>query len=325
MPTISVIYPVMPTNVGTVAPFARLAETTSSRRLWLGQSLMIETHHVFAALTGMGFDLSYGTAVAIMPLRHPLTAAINARSVAALSGQPFIAGIGPGAAALQERMLGAPYPAPVTQTRRYVTMLRTLADGKLATEPEGPWASDGLELPDLDTPPVEIGLGVLREPMAKLAGRIADWAITWLTPAHFIRDRLAPAIQEASRKENRPAPRIASVVHCAVARPERDLGQTAFHAASNHLAAPHYTNMLNQAGVPVDPNQPRVGADLLVEHGVVATGTPDAIADRIATYHAAGVDEVIVSTGGVHIGEGAGAALRDLSAILTALNERGIR
>ncbi|MEU7279178.1 LLM class flavin-dependent oxidoreductase [Streptomyces sp. NPDC045431] len=325
MPTISVIYPVMPTDIGTVAPFARLAETTSSRRLWLGQSLMIETHHVFAALTGMGFDLGYGTAVAIMPLRHPLTAAINARSVAALSGQPFIAGIGPGAAALQTRMFGAPYQAPVTQTRRYVTMLRTLAEGKTATEPEGPWASDGLELPDLEAPPVEIGLGVLREPMARLAGRIADWAITWLTPADYIRERLVPAMQKAARQEGRAAPRIASVVHCAVTRPGRDLGRTAFHAARNHLAAPHYTDMLNQAGVPVDPDQPRAGADLLVEHGVVATGTPDEIAARLAAYHAAGVDEIIVSTGGVHIGEGPGAALRDLSAILTALAERGIR
>ncbi|MFE1057042.1 LLM class flavin-dependent oxidoreductase [Streptomyces rochei] len=323
--TISIIYPVMPTDVGTVAPFARLAETTSSRRLWLGQSLMVETHHVFAALTGMGFDLRYGTAVAIMPLRHPLTAAINARSVAALSGQPFVAGIGPGAAALQTRMFGAPYQAPVTQTRRYVSMMRSLTEGKLATEAEGPWATDGLELPELDAPSVEIGLGVLREPMARLAGRIADWAITWLTPANYIRERLAPAIQEAARQEGRPAPRTASVVHCAVTRPHRDLGQTAFHAARNHLAAPHYTNMLNQAGVPVDPDQPRRGADLLIKHGVVATGTPDEIAARLASYYDAGVDEVVVSTGGVHIGEGPGAALRDLSDILTALNERGIR
>lgn len=323
--TISVIYPVMPTDAGTVAPFARLAETTSSRRLWLGQSLMVETHHVFAALTGMGFDLGYGTAVAIMPLRHPLTAAINARSVAALSGRSFVAGIGPGAAPLQSRVLGAPYQAPVTQTRRYVTMMRSLTEGKLATEAEGPWATEGLELPDLEAPPVEIGLGVLREPMARLAGRVADWAITWLTPAAYIQERLAPAMRETAREAGRPAPRVASVVHCAVDRPRRDLGLTAFHAARNHLGAQHYTTMLNQAGVPVDPEQPRQGADLLVEHGVVATGTPDAIAARLASYYEAGVDEIILSTGGVHIGEGPGAALRDLSDILVALNERGVR
>jgi len=325
MPTISVIYSIMPTDIGSVASFARLAETTSSHRLWLGQSLAIETHHVFAALAGMGFDLGYGTAVTVMPLRHPLTAAVNARSVAALSGQPFIAGIGPGAAALQKSMLGATYRAPVTATRRYVTMVRTLTEGKIAVEPEGPWPSEGIELPAMEAPSVEIGLGVLREPMARLAGETADWAITWLTPTTFIRDRIAPAMRAAALQAHRPSPRIAAVVHCAVDRPGRDLTHVAFQAARNHLSAPHYTDMLNQAGVPVDAAEPRAGAALLVEHGVVATGTPDDIARKIARYHDAGVDEVIINTGGVHIAEGPGAALRDLSAILTALRERGIQ
>ncbi|MBM7167706.1 LLM class flavin-dependent oxidoreductase [Streptomyces sp. G44] len=325
MPTFSLIYSIMPTDIGSVAAFARLAENTSSNRLWLGQSLNIETHHVFAALTGMGFDIGYGTAVTVMPLRHPLTAAINARSIAGLSGQSFITGIGPGAAALQRNMLGAPYRKPVTATRQYVTMVRTLAEGKIAVEPEGPWAAQGLELPDMDTPPVEIGLGVLREPMAKLAGQVADWAITWLTPHNFIRDRIIPAMAAAAEQAQRPVPRVASVVHCAVDRPHRDLTEIAFHAARNHLGAPHYTDMLQQAGVPVDAAHPRAGADLLVEHGVMVTGTPEDIATKLLAYHEAGTEEIIINLGGVHIAEGPGAALRDLTAIFSALNERGLR
>ncbi|MEU2856459.1 LLM class flavin-dependent oxidoreductase [Streptomyces syringium] len=323
MPTISVIYSTMPSEIGTVASYARLAETTSSRRLWIGQTLTIETHQLFAALIGMGFDIGFGSAVTVMPLRHPLTAALNARSIAALSGRSYIAGIGPAAVVLQRRMLGEPYRAPIATTHRYITMMRTLIDGGTATEAEGPWATDGLELPAMDIPPVEIGLGVLRESMAKLAGRRAEWAITWLTPSTYIRDRLAPALSSSAADANRPTPRIAAVVHCAVQRPGRDLAHVAHKAAGAHLTTPHYTDMLNRAGIPVDPDDPHTGASLLVKHGVMATGTPDEIAATLGEYHAAGVDEVIVNVGGVHLAEGPGSALRDLSAILTALGKRG--
>ncbi|POX38801.1 5,10-methylene tetrahydromethanopterin reductase [Streptomyces sp. Ru73] len=322
MTTISVMYPVMPTDIGDVLPYARVAETTSARRLWLGQSFGIETHAVFAALTGMGLDLGYGTAVTLMPLRHPLTAAVNARSIAALSGHPYVAGIGPGAAAFQKRANGHAYEKPVTAARHYLRMLRTLADGKEATDDDGPWPTEGLQLPPLDAPPVEIGLGVLREPMARLAGEGADRAITWLTPLDYLRERLAPAMQESARKTGRNTPRIVSVVHCAVARPRRDLQQVALKAVGAHLRSPHYSNMLNQAGIPVDPADPSTAAQMIVKHNLYATGTPDEIADTIASYHRAGVDEVALNVCGVHLHEGRGAALRDLTAITTALGRR---
>lgn len=323
MPTISVLYPIQPSEIGTVIPYARVAEACSGQRLWCGQSLNVETHHVFAALAGMGLGVGFGSSVTLMPLRHPMTAAACARSIAALSGRTYIAGIGPAATSMQQRMLGAPYPSPVAATRRYATMMRTLLDGGTADEPDGPWPTEGLALPPMPTPRVEIGLGVLRAPMAKLAGQVADWAITWLTPHTYIRDRIAPAITAAAAHAHRDVPRVAAVVHCAVNRPDRDLTGIAFSSAGRHLSAPHYSDMLNQAGVPVDPADPHTGAALLVQHGVVATGTPEEIAATFDDYHAAGVEEVIINVGGVHMAEGPGAALRDLSAIVRAVEDRG--
>jgi alkanesulfonate monooxygenase SsuD/methylene tetrahydromethanopterin reductase-like flavin-dependent oxidoreductase (luciferase family) len=80
--------------------------------------------------------------------------------------------------------------------------------------------------------------------------------------------------------------------------------------------------MLQQAGIPADPGDPDKGARLLVEHRVLTHGTPEAIADQLKAYHAAGVDEVIVNVGGVHLAEGAGSALSDLTAILNAVEDR---
>ncbi|MFB7620209.1 LLM class flavin-dependent oxidoreductase [Kitasatospora sp. NPDC056181] len=322
MSKISVMYPVMPTDIGDVLPYARIAESTSGRRLWLGQSLAIETHAVFAALAGMGLDLGYGTAVTLMPLRHPMTAAVNGRSIASLSGYPYVAGIGPGAAVFQKHTNGRPYDKPVTAARHYIRMMRTLADGGEARDPDGPWPTESLRLPSMDTPPVEIGLGVLREPMARLAGEGADRAITWLTPLGYIRERLAPAMEEAAAKAGRPTPRIVSIVHCAVDRPQRDLQQVALKAVGAHLGSPHYSDMLNQAGIPVDPDDTPAAAKMIIEHNLFATGTPDEIAATIASYHDAGIDEVAISVCGLHLHEGRGAALRDLTAITAALARR---
>lgn len=318
MPSISIMYPTMPSRIESVVPYARLAEHSSGRRLWLGQSLCVETHAVFAALTGRGLDIGFGSDVALMPMRHPLTAAVDARSVAALSGRTYIAGIGPGDTEIQRRMLGSVYERPVSATRHYIRMMRTLLDGGTVEETEGPWATEGLRLPPMKNAPVEIGLGVLREPMARLAGEAADWAITWLTPVDYLSGRLMPAMAFAARAAQRPAPRVAALVHCAVARPDRDLARVCLSAVQGHLSAPHYTDMLNRAGVPVDRRDPRTGAELLVRHGVMATGTAQDIAAALGAYHAAGVDEVIISVGGVQVAEGTRAALRDLADILQA-------
>jgi alkanesulfonate monooxygenase SsuD/methylene tetrahydromethanopterin reductase-like flavin-dependent oxidoreductase (luciferase family) len=314
---IGIIFPLQPTDIGSVLPYARIAATTGSR-LWCGQSLNIETHAVFAALAGTGLDLEFGSSVTLMPLRHPYAAALAARSMAALSGNSYIAGVGPAATNMQQAVLGTRYRTPIAATERYVTMMREFLSGNAVRHSDGEWPTGGLALPALDTPPVDIGLGVLRPAMAALAGRVADHAITWLTPRTFVQDNLLPTMQTAAAAVDRPTPKISAVVHCAVRRPGRDLHRIAMLCSSNHLMAPHYTTMLRQAGIPVDPADPTAGASSLLEHGVIATGSADEIMAEIRNYQLGGVDEVIVNLCGVHLAEGPGAALSDLAAILAA-------
>ncbi|GAA2821077.1 hypothetical protein [Nonomuraea rubra] len=114
-------------------------------------------------------------------------------------------------------------------------------------------------------------------------------------------------------------PRIVTVVHAAVTRPGRDPAHLAHLAAGAHLQAAHYTGMLRTAGIDVDPSDPRGGARALVSSGLFVTGSPDEIAGRLAAYHAAGVDEVVVNTAGVWLAEGPRAAVRDAEEILTCL------
>lgn len=312
------MFPLQPTDIGTVMMYGRMAEQTRSQRLWCGQSLAIETHQVFAALAGRGLGLEFGSAVALTPLAHPATAAVRAQTVAALSGARYIAGFGPGAVAFQRAALGEPYASPLGAMEQYLRIVRGVIDGTVGDVGKGPWHWDGIELPQWELPFVELGVGVLRTGMARLAGRLADWAITWLTPTAYLRGTLSSVIAEAAADAGRPAPRIATIVPCAIDRPTRDMAEIAFRATGTHLRFPHYTGMLGQAGVDVDVSDPRAGAQALLDNGVFLTGSAIDIAAGIKRYHDAGVSDVILSVGGVHMTEGAGAALADLSAILAA-------
>ncbi|MGW2596296.1 F420-dependent peptide dehydroalanine reductase LxmJ [Streptomyces klenkii] len=318
--TPAVLYPLQPDHPELVAPFAGLVQRSGARRLWLCQSFKAEPHQVLAHLSGAGYDVPVGTSVSVMPLRHPYEAALQARSLALLTGQPVVAGYGIGTPDFVAALTGEPYKSPRTAVRDYLTSVRDLLDGK-AVDHAGPYHHLDARLLPLDHAPVEVGAGVLRPGMARTAGEVADVAITWMTPPAYVRDVLVPALEEGARAAGRPArPRVATAVHVAVARPGRDLRRTALAGAGEHLKGPHYADMLRRAGVPVDAHDPAstATATALLDHSVVVTGTPREIAERLAEYRASGVDEVMLNPAGVMLTEGVRAAVDDMEEIIAA-------
>jgi alkanesulfonate monooxygenase SsuD/methylene tetrahydromethanopterin reductase-like flavin-dependent oxidoreductase (luciferase family) len=320
--TTSVIFPMQPTQIATVLPFAKLVQARGRGRLWLGQSLGVETHHVFAALAGAGIHIPCGSSVSLTGLRHPFDAALQARSVAQLTAMPYVCGVGPGSADFQRMVRKEPLSKPVTVTREYITAVRTLLEQREGVSFDGLEHSTHATLPDIAAPDIEIGLGVLRPAMARAAGQAADVAITWLTPPSYIEDTLAPTLHQSAADSGRPTPRVATVVHAAVARKGRDMPALAHRAASPHLSSDHYTDMLRRAGIPARPDNSRNGAELLVSSGTFVSGTPEQVAEGLDRYRAAGVDEVIVNVCGVYSTYGLGAAMTDLQDILTAVDSR---
>jgi alkanesulfonate monooxygenase SsuD/methylene tetrahydromethanopterin reductase-like flavin-dependent oxidoreductase (luciferase family) len=295
--------------------FGRCADRLGLGRLWLGQHLTLDPHQVHVHLAASGVRTPRGTSVTLTPLRHPLEAALQARGVAALTGRPFVAGFGAGAPDFVVAMLGRPHSSPLTAMRQYLGAVRNLLDGDNVY-----WGAGTVALPELEHPPVEVGAGVLRPAMARVAGEVADCAITWMTPPDYLRDSIVPALQEGTAKAGRPRrPRVVTVVHVAVEREGRDPHALAFLAARLHLSQPHYAAMLRSAGLPVDPADPVSGARALVNFDVFVSGTPVDIARELERYHEAGVDEVVLNPCGVLLAEGTGAALRDVEEIAAAV------
>ncbi|MFD6969542.1 F420-dependent peptide dehydroalanine reductase LxmJ [Streptomyces sp. NPDC059979] len=315
--TPAVLYPLQPDHPELVAPFASLVQRSGARRLWMCQSFKAETHQVLAHLAGMGHTVPVGTSVTLLPLRHPYEAALQARSLALITGQPVVAGFGIGNPDFVAGLTGSPYASPRTAVRDYLSSVRSLLDGETVRH-EGPYhRMHGGLLPLDHAPRVEVGAGVLRPGMARTAGEVADVAITWMTPPSYIAGTLRPALHEGAQGRG-VRPRIATAVHVAVVRPGRDPRRLALAAAGRHLEAPHYADMLSKAGVAVDPHDPVGTADALLGGQVVVTGTPEEIAEALDGYRRAGVDEVMLNPSGVLLTEGVHAAVADMEEVLAA-------
>lgn len=313
-PALSVLAPFAPTRAEDILPYAAMVQWSRAGRLWQGQSTMFDPHLGLARAALAGFRVPVGIGVTLMPLRHPLEAALQARSLAMLTGHPVLAGFGPGARALQRDLLGRPYPSPLAAVRGYLTGVRT-ALGHTDAPPDGDRAYP-VALPATPAPPVEIGLGVLRPGAAAVAGELADAAITWLTPPGYVRDVLVPALRAAARAAGRPVPRVVAMVPFAVAGEGRTGPGLALVGNAAHLRLPHYRAMLRRAGVHVDPGDPEASAGALVDGRAFLFGDAAEVAVGVKEYVAAGVDEIVLNPTGVAVAHGHTAALRDVESVL---------
>lgn len=312
----SVLMPFSPNRPEQIVPFAALAQWSRSRCLWQGQGTAFDTHQAFSYAAATGFRTPVGTAVSLMPFLHPFDAALRAQSLAVTVGHPVVAGFGPGAVVLQRSVLGAPYRSQLGAVRDYVTIVRGLLESG-DVDHEGEFYSCRANLPRMPRPPIEIGLGVLRPRMAELAGEIADVAITWLTPAPYVRDTLVPALRDGARRAGRPVPRIVALVPAALRAPDRDVVQLALASNSGHMQLPHYIDMLGRSGIDVDMKKnPEASAKALVEGGAFLYGDEEELGAALREYADAGVDEIVLNLSGVVSKQGIPTALRELETLL---------
>lgn len=317
----SVLVPFVPRRPEQVLPYAALVEWTTASRLWQGQGMQLDSFQAFAAAAGSGFRVPTGLGVSLMPLRHPYDAVNQAKSLAMTTGESVVAGFGPGGLSFQRALLGAPYRSQLTAVREYVTIARhLLVDGTV--DLAGEYFSCSAQLAQTISPPVELGLGVLREGMAALAGEIADVAITWLTPPAYLDGTVLPAMRRGAALADRALPRLTALVPVALARPDRSVSDVVLASNGMHMQAPHYLDMLDKAGIAIAGLDPVRAATRMVEGGAFVHGGVEDVLAAVDDYRKAGVDEIVLNVTGVCNLYGAKAALQDLKTIVSALVTR---
>ncbi|MFJ1651518.1 LLM class flavin-dependent oxidoreductase [Streptomyces sp. NPDC088337] len=321
MPKISVFFPFGMSRPEMLVPFAAYVQHSAAHRLWQGQAFAVDSYQSLSFAAGLGFRVPVGVAVSLMPLRHPYDAALQARSLAVATGNSVVAGFGPGAKSFQESLLGQAYRKPLVAVREYVTAVRGLLAEGFANQSGEEFHTQAV-LQKLATPPIEIGLGVLRPGMARLAGAVADVAICWMAPLRYLVSVVQPALQQGADGASRNPPRIVTVVPMAIAKPDRDPARLVLAGNFAHLRLPHYQSMFALAGVPLDASDPEASARALVEKDVFLYGTAQELATKIRAYWSAGVDEVVINLAGVHRECGMQAALSEIEEIVSEVADR---
>jgi F420-dependent oxidoreductase-like protein len=158
-----------------------------------------------AQVPGIGL----GTGVVPVYPRHPMMLAQQALTVQLTTGNRLLLGIGLSHQIVVEGMWGMSFERPAAYMKEYLASLMPLLHGetvriegeRLTTNAFAP-----LDISDVEAPPVLVA--ALGDTMLKLAGRVADGTVTWMTGTATIGGHIAPTITKAAEAAGRPAPRV---------------------------------------------------------------------------------------------------------------------
>jgi len=195
----------------------------------------------------------------------------------------LILGIGLSHQVVVEGMWGLSFDRPARYMKEYLAALMPLLHGEtvsVAGERITTHTFAPLEIREVTAPPVLVA--ALADTMLKLAGRVADGTVTWMTGIQTIESHIAPVIRAAAEKAGRPAPRIGVSLPISVTADidaARELINQEFAIYPN---LPSYKAMLDKEGA-VSP------AD------VALLGDEDAVRASIDKLAAAGATDFVAS------------------------------
>jgi F420-dependent oxidoreductase-like protein len=264
----------------------------------------------FAAAAVQTSTVMLGTSITPTYPRHPITLVSQIMALEGLAPGRIELGIGTSHKPTIEGSFGLPMGKPLAHLREYLTILRALLwEGEV--DFSGVYFNVKIGLPAGTTPPrTPLSISALRKNAFTLAGELADGAITWVTPVHYIVETALPALQKGADAASRARPRLIAHVPVAVST-DREAARNAFrNQFPAYSKLPFYQNMFADAGYPVTAEQTMT--DELVDT-LAVSGSSEDIRKRLEAICAEGIDELLVSHVIVDDGE---AELAELSAIL---------
>jgi F420-dependent oxidoreductase-like protein len=193
--------------------------------------------------------IGLGTGVVPVYPRHPMMLAQQALTVQMATGNRLLLGIGLSPQVVVEGMWGMSFERPAAYMREYLTSLMPLLRGE-TVRCEGERVTTNafapLDIANVEAPPVLVA--ALADTMLKLAGRVADGTVTWMTGTATIGEHIAPTITAAAEAAGRPAPRVVVSLPIAVTN-DRDAAAARINEAfAIYPNLPSYKAMLDKEG-----------------------------------------------------------------------------
>jgi F420-dependent oxidoreductase-like protein len=246
----------------------------------------------YAAAAAATDRIGLGTAVTPTYPRHPITLAAQAIAINDLAPGRLRLGVGTSHKPIIEGAYGLPMGKPLAHLREYVTILRALLwEG--AVDFSGDYFTVKTALPaGVPAPQIPVPISALRPNAFRLAGEIADGAISWVTPIDYLTRTALPQLQAGAEAMGRERPPL--IVHVPViVSTDRAAARATFRAQFPiYPKLPFYAAMFAEAGYPVTAGGEM--SDELVET-LAVSGGPEEIRDRLEAIQARGIDELMVS------------------------------
>lgn len=265
------------------------AEQRGVRQLWMTQNPMsLDTLTMFAAALGRTDHVRFGTSIVPTYPRHPLALAQQAATVAALGPGRLRLGVGPSHRPTIEGVYGLRMESPLAHVQEYVGVLRAaLWDGQV--DHEGRFFTARVKLNS--APRVPLLVSALGEGAFRLAGEIADGAISWNCPPQYLLDVARPALQQGAQEAGRPTPPLVAHAWVALSSNGAAVRAAARKSLSNYGRLPFYANMFAAAGFPVEDGNV---SDALIDN-LVISGDTAAITARLRELLGSGLDELLLT------------------------------
>jgi F420-dependent oxidoreductase-like protein len=246
---------------------------------------------LFAAAAARTSTIKLGTAIVPTYPRHPFVLASQALVIEALAPGRLRLGIGPSHRPTIEGMFGIQMGKPLDHLREYMTILRSLLwEG--AADFSGDYFKVKSQLaPGVTPPKTPLPISALRVGAFRLAGEIADGAISWVCPVPYLINTAKPAMIEGAKGAGRPTPPLIGHVPVALGTDKAAIREAARPQLANYARLPFYAGMFKDAGFPIPSDG--VMPDALLDE-LVVSGTPDEIAARLHEIQDAGVDELLI-------------------------------
>jgi F420-dependent oxidoreductase-like protein len=267
----------------------REAEQAGIRQVWMTQSAgMLDTLTLFAAAATQTAQIRLGTSIVPVYPRHPLVMAAQAATIDSLAPGRLRLGVGTSHRHVIENMYGLSLQSPLAYLREYVEVLRQgLGEGRV--DHQGTFFKVAASLPRQTRIPLLIS--ALGEKAFRLAGEIADGAISWVCPVPYLLNKALPALRAGAQAQNRPVPPLVAHIPVAMSTDEAATQAAALPRISFYTKAPFYAHMFAAAGFPL--TEDGTGVDAIIKE-LVVRGDEAQVEKRLRDLLASGLDELLL-------------------------------
>ncbi len=246
---------------------AKRAEAAGLSGFWMPNIFGLDAINTLSIVGRETERCELTTAVVPTYPRHPTAMAQQALTASAASGGRFVLGIGLSHKIVIEDMLGFSYEKPARHMREYLEVLGPLLRGEPASyQGEQYRVNAGLQVPDAGVVPLLVA--ALGPVMLKLAGRLADGTITWMTGPKTLENHVIPGIRAGAQEAGRPEPRISVGLPIVITGDGASARETIAKTLAIYGTLPSYRAMLDREGaegpgdVAIVGDEKSVGAEL---------------------------------------------------------------